>query len=501
MTWRDLAAAAAENLWRMKLRSGLTVSGIVIAIAAFVSMLSFGAGNQKYVNDQFEKFGLFSTIHVFPKGGQAERDPHMHPEPAEEAAVDTIPPRPLDEQALRDLAAVPGVRLAYPFESFEIRAVYGDSAANVNAQAIPMEVTATRALSQFVAGGRFQSDSASQVMVTRDFLPRIGVESADSLIGKQLVIEARLIRVDSALLAVVRDPDRSIRRRLSNTDVDSLFYWDYSKRLVRREVLEAMRRFLDGLFNDREVVSETLTVCGVLAGRAESPMRIEHVIMPLATARRFNAGDMALTPTSLLSTVSSGELPALFSTSDSRNYPKITLDLDPHVPFQAVRDSVKALGFRPYSFAEQFAEIQRFLLFFDMALGLVGLIALVTASLGITNTMVMSVLERRREIGVFKALGADDSDVRRIFLFEAGAIGTAGAILGILVGWAIARVASAIAQFVMARQGIDPLDLFALPLWLVAIALAIGITVSLIAGYYPARRAARLDPVDALRSE
>ncbi len=500
MTTRDLLAAAAENLWRMKLRSALTVSGILIAIAAFVSMISFGAGNQEYVNDQFEKFGLFSTIHVFPKTSDGRGvPPRMRSE--ELAPADTIPARPLDEAALQLLASIPGVRLAYPFESFEVKAIFGDTAAAVNAQTIPLQVTETRALSQFVAGNHFDSDSSRQVMVTEDLLESLGITSADSLIGKALVFEARLIRIDSALYAIVSDPDQSIRRRLMQTNLDSLFYLDYTKGIVRREVTDALRRFMDGLLNDREVVSETLTVCGVLAGREKTPLRIEPVIIPMTTARRLTAGDLSLSPTALLGTMSSGELPDFFATADNKTYPKITLDLDPHVAFQSVRDSVKALGFRPYSFADQFAEIQRFLMFFEMALGLVGLIALVTASLGITNTMVMSVLERRREIGVFKALGADDTDVRRIFLFEAGAIGTAGAILGILFGWGIARLASFIVQKVMEKQGLDPLDLFALPWWLIGISLAMGITVSVIAGYYPARRAARLDPVEALRGD
>ena len=196
-----------------------------------------------------------------------------------------------------------------------------------------------------------------------------------------------------------------------------------------------------------------------------------------------------------------GALPDIFAESNIRTYPKVTLDLDPHVPFAGIRDSIKALGFEPRSFAEQFEEIQKMFIYFDMALGLIGLIALVTASLGIANTMIMSILERRREIGVLKALGADDSDIRRIFLYEAAAIGTAGAALGIVFGWLIARAASFVAQGFMRREGIEPIELFATPWWLIGIALEFGIVVSLLAGYYPARRAARLDPVESLRNE
>jgi len=163
---------------------------------------------------------------------------------------------------------------------------------------------------------------------------------------------------------------------------------------------------------------------------------------------------------------------------------------------------VEALGFRTYSFAEQFEEIQEFFIYFNMALGLIGLIALVTASLGIVNTMIMSILERTREIGVLKSLGADERDIRILFLVESGMIGSIGAILGIVFGWLITRVASVIARAVMESEGImEDMAFFALPLWLIATAFSFGLVVSLLAGLYPAARAARVDPVQALRSE
>jgi len=177
------------------------------------------------------------------------------------------------------------------------------------------------------------------------------------------------------------------------------------------------------------------------------------------------------------------------------------LDLDSHASHKTIRDSVEALGFRAFSYAEQFDEIRRAFFYFDLALGIIGLIALITASLGIVNTMVMSISERRREIGVLKSLGGDDADIRLLFLAESGVIGAVGAIVGIITGWLITRLASFIAVSFMRKEGIPPVDLFALPIWLILIALGIGIIVSLLAGYYPASRASRVDPVDALRNE
>jgi ABC-type antimicrobial peptide transport system permease subunit len=113
----------------------------------------------------------------------------------------------------------------------------------------------------------------------------------------------------------------------------------------------------------------------------------------------------------------------------------------------------------------------------------------------------MSVTERRREIGILKSLGAHESDIRWLFLVESGMIGAIGAAVGIFVGWLGTRVVALIARTIMEREDMPVFDPFALPMWLIGLAFAFGVLVSVIAGLYPAARAARVDPVEALRSE
>jgi putative ABC transport system permease protein len=99
------------------------------------------------------------------------------------------------------------------------------------------------------------------------------------------------------------------------------------------------------------------------------------------------------------------------------------------------------------------------------------------------------------------SLGADMWDIRRLFLFESGLIGLIGAAGGIVIGWGISRIASLIVRTFMENEGVTPMELFAVPFWLVLTSLAFGLLVALIAGYFPANRAARIDPVAALRNE
>ena len=134
-------------------------------------------------------------------------------------------------------------------------------------------------------------------------------------------------------------------------------------------------------------------------------------------------------------------------------------------------------------------------------LGIFGSLALAVASIGIVNTLVMAILERRREIGVMKAIGASDSDVKRLFFAEAGAMGILGGMVGVGLGWAIGRVINIGTNIYLKRQSLPPDNFWAVPWWLVAAAIMFSFLVSLISGLYPAGRAARLDPVQALRYE
>ena len=159
------------------------------------------------------------------------------------------------------------------------------------------------------------------------------------------------------------------------------------------------------------------------------------------------------------------------------------------------------MGFATFALADQFGEIKRSWVYVDMILAAVGMIAIVVAALGIMNTMIMSILERFREIGIMKAVGATDRDIRGIFFFESSAIGLIGGVFGFALGWTVSRIINRVINIYSARQGIPAFEYFAFPLWLFLGALGFSILVSLAAGVYPADRAARIDPVEALRHD
>lgn len=487
MTLRDLMVISTGNLWRMKLRAVLTISGVVIAIAAFVSMVSFGAGNQEYIETEFNKLGLFTTMQVFPK-----RD---------EDVKDSLPKAKLDQAALVKLGAVPGVNLVYPYDAVSVKVAVGDTVISTKAQALPAAAIRTRLFSKLASGTVFENDSSRSVIVSDDLLKEAGITNFDSVLGKSIVLTVRVSLIDSGLAHILVDKDESLLDRAKKIHFDSLRNAEYRGRVIRGEVSEVVRRFVGGFLNAQAALNDTLTICAVRLTDGVGGSRIEDVIMPVMTAVRFKSGGFGGSPTEIFGGLSSGTLFDQGEDGTGQTFSRVTLDFDPKVPYRTVKDSVEGLGFRAFSFAEEFEQIQQVFLYLNMALGLIGLIALTTASLGIANTMIMSINERRKEIGVLKSLGADDSDVRRLFLVESGVIGIFGTIGGITFGWSITRVVSFVAQRFMVDKGITPIDLFALPLWLIGISLVVGIGVSVVAGLYPAARAARVDPVAALRNE
>jgi putative ABC transport system permease protein len=187
--------------------------------------------------------------------------------------------------------------------------------------------------------------------------------------------------------------------------------------------------------------------------------------------------------------------------SGSSSYSALIVRVGNPSRVQPTQEAIKQMGFRTFSLLDATKSLRRVFVILDLFLAIFGSVALVVASLGIVNTLVMSVLERRREIGVLKALGASDADVKRLFFVEAGVMGVVGGALGVLLGWLIGRAINFGTNVYLSRQDLPHETIVLLPLWLIAGAIAFAIAVSLLSGIYPAARAARLDPVQVLRYE
>jgi putative ABC transport system permease protein len=192
---------------------------------------------------------------------------------------------------------------------------------------------------------------------------------------------------------------------------------------------------------------------------------------------------------------------AVHATKGKPTYSSLTVRAKSPSQVEGIEAAVKNMGFSAFSLLDASRNLRLFFTIFDLLLGIFGSLALAVATLGIINTLVMAILERRREIGIFKALGAADSDVKQLFFVEAGVMGLFGGLLGVTFGWFIGTGITWGTNLYLKRQNLPVAHVFSVPWWLVLGAIAFAVMVSLAAGLFPATRAARLNPVEALRYE
>lgn len=173
---------------------------------------------------------------------------------------------------------------------------------------------------------------------------------------------------------------------------------------------------------------------------------------------------------------------------------------------QPVTDEIKSMGVEAYSPIEYVNQQKQQIQMMQALLGGIGFISLLVAAIGITNTMIMSIYERTREIGVMKVLGAELKDIMRMFLVEAAVIGFVGGIFGIVLSYAGSFGINHLSQVMggggdgMGMMGMG-ISKSVIPLRLTLLALAFSTAIGLIAGIFPALRATRLSALEAIRNE
>ncbi|MGH9524084.1 MAG: ABC transporter permease [Terriglobales bacterium] len=455
MKANDVVALAARNLRESVLRNSLTTVGISVGVASLVAMLSLGIGLQQLANRRLARSGLFNTVIVTGRDarGFGEEGRRRQQQEANK------PSPPLDEDARAQIAKIPNVVEVYPDMRFMAEvSVAGGKAEFASVSGLPQSAHDRDAFDN-LDGKYFSNTDASEAIMQGEFAKALTTDPK-SLIGKELTIR----------YAERAAPGQgSAKQEGSGNDVDELIASGFS--VTRR--------------------TKTLRIVGVTEQDPEAGLRFGRaaVFVPLHFAEELNV------------MLGSDLREMVRSTYEGRVYTALTARVDDPAQVQKVEDGIKNLNFQTFSLLDASRSLQRFFTILDLFLGIFGSLALAVALLGIVNTLIMAILERRREIGIMKAIGAADSDVRGLFFAEAGVMGLMGGIVGVLFGWGIGRVINFGTNVYLQRQQMATERFWAVPWWLVLGAITFSIVVSLISGMYPASRAAKLDPVQALRYE
>jgi len=449
----DLGELALRNLREAVLRNSLTTLGVAVGVASLVAMLSLGVGLQELATKRLSNSGLFDTVIVTARRNmQGMRRPAANSVPAK-------PERALDDDARSELTRLPNVLEVYPQIRFPTEVRYNGNSYSTIVAGVPDSARGNGSYDG-IQGSFFSGPNADEAILQIEFAKDLS-EQTPTLIGKDLVV-----------------------------------------RYAEREALAPQKAAGDsGSGNAVDAAAGGFSIVP-----REKKLRIVGIVEtePAAGFGGFGSGRL-LIPLELASALRAAQVndlrDAVRATNGKPAYASLTVRAKSPSQIEAIETAIKAMGFGTFSLLDASRNLRLFFTIFDLLLAIFGSLALAVATLGIVNTLVMAILERRREIGILKALGAADRDVKQLFFVEAGVMGLFGGVLGVGFGWLIGRALTWGTNIYLHRQNLPSAHVFSVPWWLVLGAIVFAVGVSLVAGLYPATRAARLNPVEALRYE
>lgn len=443
MKFFDLLRLVIGNLSRRKARVALTAIGVVIGTAAVVILVSLAIGLQRSASEQLYGIGDLTQIQVSPSFGEGV---YIQGPGGGGGGGAPLPDQAvvLNNAALEDLRAIPGVEFVIPRE-------------------------------YLYAGGVFLKYQkletyANIIGVQTDDLASLGSEAELGSTG----LGNGTIVIGATVPQSFYDP----KLRPGQDPPPPPDVYDQQLQLVLLKYDQEGKEI-------RKTISVRVT--GVLTEtRGESDWTVYVPFDQLkqwnewAQNRRFNY--------------------------NKDGYSQVIVKVSDPDQVIEIADQITEMGFQAFT-PQQFLEgINNFFLVLQVIFGGVGAIALLVAAIGIANTMAMSILERTREIGLMKAVGATNRDVLAIFLGEAAGIGFLGGLGGVIIGWLASYGINLIAVVFLASQisqqgGTAPSVAVYTPLWLPLFALVFSTLVGMLSGLYPALRAATMIPVLALKYE
>ena len=443
----DLIRLIFGNLNRRKGRVALTAVGVVIGTAAVVILVSLAIGLQKSANEQLYGIGDLTQIQVMPAYGDGSAKPVMvSAGGGGGGGGGTGGPQQsklITNRTLDDLRAIPGVLAVIPRDY--------------------LSASATIKYNRLETG-------ANIIGLGTDNLADLGLETSQG----NLQLEKGTIIIGPMVANNFYDPNQRPGQD-PPTPPD----------LYDQQVIFMLMKWDQN--GNQTTKTMTYKVAGVLnETRGESDwsiyMRLEDVkaFNEWAMGRRINY--------------------------NKDGYSMVIVKVKSADQVLNINDQITAMGYQTYTSQSFVQGINNFYLVLQIIFGGVGAIALLVAAIGIANTMAMAILERTREIGLMKAVGATNRDVLSIFLGEAAGIGFLGGLGGVLVGWLAGQGINVAALVYFAnqasQQGAAPPSVAVYtPAWLPLFALFFATLIGFLSGLYPALRAATMIPVLALKYE
>ncbi len=442
MSSKDILALCAGNLLRRKTRTVLAVIGVIVGVCAIVVMVSIGVALNVGFQDMIEGYGNLHSIQVYNYGGGSTVNGKVNK---------------LDDNMITTLGKLDGVTAITPV--IEKYMVIGIGDMKTQASVYGMDPKYIQSMSYDMNSGRSLMESDGEANV--------------AIFGYNIA-------------CWFYNPSRAQSYDWSNTEptVD----------VISRDIIFTS----DWTYGEKNTGDYEQTVeyeqfefegVGLLEGTDTETSY--QVIIPIKAMEKIKASDQK----------AEGSQP---STTGQKNYEQVLIYAEDIDKIQDICATIKEdYGFQTYSLTDMLKELQKTANLIEMVLGGIGAVSLLVAAIGIANTMIMSVYERTREIGVMKVIGASLGDIQKMFLMEAGMIGFGGGVIGVALSYGLSILVNTVGAGLMgdligtgggAKASV-------IPWWLSLGALAFATLVGVVSGWLPAKRAMNLSALEGLKNE
>ena len=450
MRFIDLLRMSVSNLFKRKVRTILTVLGVVIGVASIVVMVSLGLGLNKATMEQISSYASLTSVQV--------------QEPWDTEGVSDKDKKHLDDALMEELMNIPHVVSVDPYLNMPLLAKYGVYEGYIDLQATTLE--ALENMNIEVGQGTLPQKDAGELqlffgnMAVRQFYKTTGGDyNWDDIPDIDLMHDS---------IIYILDIDAYYSSMGGGTDENGKPYKKPKKHLF--------------------------TAVGMVAGDLDTYNSYSYStycdieeLIPLLK-KEFKGRVIPGQPT----TSKGKPYKELY-------YTQLVVNVDDMENVTDVAQAISDMGYQAYNDAEWIESNQQQMRMIQAVLGGIGAVSLFVAAIGITNTMMMSIYERTKEIGVMKVLGCDMRNIGSLFLMEAGFIGFLGGVVGLLLSYSLSGgINYLVAQSPdMGMEG----GISYIPFWLALLSMGFAILVGMVAGFFPARRAMKLSPLAAIRNE
>lgn len=472
MRWSDLLRMSLSSLKRRKLRTFLTVLGVIIGTASIVVMISLGLGLQQSMYEEVAQSGGTTSLTVTGKDSGGGSYSFSSDSENQEAS------KYITDDTIKSLKQLDHVKSADPVLNISAIVLKGKYEGYIDLYGMTQEALERRNL-KLESGGTLPDPKSGQL---------------ELIFGNQVLMNFSEKSTGMGYWDTGEYPDIDLMNDQMFLILDTDTYYN-SQDSSDFGSKDASGGSSGGTTSSQPKTAKKYVVhgSGVIAGGTDSYNTDSYsVLCDLTVLKSYLQKEFRGRAIPGQPTTASGKPYKMFV------YTQANVQADDMENVDELANEIRALGYNVTTNVELIDSMKSQFAMVQAVLGGIGAVSLLVAAIGIANTMMMSIYERTKEIGVMKVIGCSLKNIRQMFLIEAGFIGFLGGVAGNLLSALISGVMN---LFVSGDSMGFSGNISYIPVWLVMLSMVFAVLVGMLAGYFPAVRAMKLSPLAAIRNE